>query len=246
MAGRHRSVVSGVHRLDQRQHLVAAHFADDDPVGAQAEGGPNEIGERHRWRAVGERGPRLEPDRAAARPMANSQVSSITRTRSPAAVADNNADSSDVLPDEVAPETNTLQRAARISWSSAWPSGPGEFGRSLACRSGSGGSTGRHRRPRPAGGPRRPATRRRGERRRSVRCGRCAGRSARVSVRGDARPAGRGGDRPSDRAATVDPDLTAGVDEHLVDRRVAEQHVEVAEPHEPGDGVLRESLLIVA
>ncbi len=49
-----------------------------------------------------------------------------------------------------------------------------------------------------------------------------------------------------DRAATIDPDLTAGVDEHLVDRRVAEQHVEVAEPHEPGHGVLRESLLIVA
>ena len=33
-----------------------------------------------------------------------------------------------------------------------------------------------------------------------------------------------------DWAATVDPDLTARVDEHLVDRRVAEQDVEVAEP----------------
>ena len=52
--------MSGVHRLDQRQHFVAAHFADDDPVGSQPEGGAHEIGKGHRRRAVGERGPRLE------------------------------------------------------------------------------------------------------------------------------------------------------------------------------------------
>ena len=112
---RDRSVVAGVHRLDQCEHLVAAHLADDDAVGPQPERGPHEVGQLDRRRAVGERGSRLEAHRRCRASTDSSVVSSITRTRSSAATWPTSAASSDVLPDEVAPDTITLQRAATIS-----------------------------------------------------------------------------------------------------------------------------------
>ena len=42
----HRSVVAGVHRLQQVERLGTAHLADDDPLGTHAQAVPHEIAHR--------------------------------------------------------------------------------------------------------------------------------------------------------------------------------------------------------
>ena len=60
MTRRQRSVVAGVHRLDECQHLVAAHFADDDAIGSQPQRRTDEVGHRDRCGTVEECRPGLE------------------------------------------------------------------------------------------------------------------------------------------------------------------------------------------
>ena len=110
MARRQRSVVTGVHRLDERQHLVAADFADHDAVGSQPQRRSDEVGHRDRWGAVGERRSGLEANHVTVldrqfggvlhhdESFGAGQRSRAARRRS------------DVLPDDVAPETTTLHR----------------------------------------------------------------------------------------------------------------------------------------
>lgn len=45
--GAHRAGVSGVQRLKEVEGLAAADFADDDAVGAEAQGGVDEVADRH-------------------------------------------------------------------------------------------------------------------------------------------------------------------------------------------------------
>ena len=178
---------------------------------------------------------------APPRPKANSRVSSMTRTRSPAAVSDNNADSSDVLPDEVAPETNDVAARRQDLVEQRLAVGTGEF----VDRPHVGGEASDRQHGAVDGDRRQDRTDPRpvGEASVDDRCGA-------VDAPADRRQypfeemldplavevTGRG-----DRAAAVDPDLTAGVDEDLVDRRVAEQDVEVAEPARAGRRPVRAS-----
>ena len=60
MTGGQRSVVAGVHRLDEGEALVRTDLADDQPVGTQPQCRADEIAERHRRDPFGRRGSRFE------------------------------------------------------------------------------------------------------------------------------------------------------------------------------------------
>ena len=62
VAGAHAAVVAGVHGLQHVERLAAAALADDDAVGAHAQGVADELADRDRALALDVRRPRLERD----------------------------------------------------------------------------------------------------------------------------------------------------------------------------------------
>ena len=59
---RQRALVARVHRLEHVERLGAANLADDDPVGAHAQGVPDELADANLALALDVRRPRLEGD----------------------------------------------------------------------------------------------------------------------------------------------------------------------------------------
>ena len=100
---RERAVVAGVHRLQHVERLGAANLADDDPVGAHAQGVAHEVADRDLALALDVRRARLEPQhvRWLSR---SSAASSIVTIRSSSGIAVESAFSSVVLPEPVPPE----------------------------------------------------------------------------------------------------------------------------------------------
>ena len=176
---RPRPVVAGVQRLDEGEHLGAAHLADDQAVGTQPQRGAHELLERdRRWAVDGGRAG-LEPEevnggrqqlggvldrddplaRSATRPSSGVEQRRLARRRGAA-------------DDHVAPRRSTSWPTSAVT---AWRAEGVE--RRVNGR-GSGARRGRRHRWRPAGRPRRPASRRAAERRRPATSGRGGDRAA--------------------------------------------------------------------
>ena len=236
----------GVQRLHEPEHLGPAHLTDDEAVGPEAQRGVEQPLECDRGDSVGRRRPGLQPHDVIG---GRCQLGGVLEHDDPLArrvTIVSRLDSSDVLPDDVAPDTTTLQRRSTRSartcatgWGRERVEGEGVVRKRRSDRqvppSEIGGTTAHTRVPSASRastiGVVRSSRRPSGARIRSITMAR--------SARWDLAP-------PREVAMTFDPDVAIGVHEHLVDGRIAEQRVEGAEAVEPGDSRPDEALGVLA
>ena len=125
--GAQRTVVPGVERLQQVHRLGAADLADHQPVGAHAQRGAQQVGERDLADAVGRGLAGLQPHDVRVTEAELGDVFQRDEARLLARPRWASALSSVVLPDEVAPLTTTLQRrCTSVAQQRATTAGRGE------------------------------------------------------------------------------------------------------------------------